>query len=308
MGGMSNPRRIVPGTTYLVTRRTTRRYFLLNPDKRRMLLAFYWYATAVLAAELGIEIHAVQMLSNHLHEVLTDTRGELPKFLSQRNRLLANAIKVLRGWPEEVFSREGASVVALYGEDAVLQKIGYTLANVVEAGLVASPEDWPGVTLAATDIGTRTFRVARPEVYFDGENTRWPAAAEIAITVPRSLEVRSGHEGARERIVSAVNAAVEKARIVARKAGKFVRSLEWIFAVPHTTRASSFEKEGARNPSFAAGGNVEMAVRGMKERVAFLTAYREAFAKLRNAVRDVLFPVGTWRLFRELGVNVVSTT
>ncbi|MBK8212734.1 MAG: hypothetical protein IPK71_03215 [Myxococcales bacterium] len=105
-----------------------------------------------------------------------------------------------------------------------------------------------------------------------------------------------------------MNSAVEKARIVARKAGKFVRSLEWIFAVPHTTRASSFEKEGARNPSFAAGGNVEMAVRAMKERAAFLGAYREAFAKLRNAVRDVLFPAGTWRLFRELGVNVVSTT
>ena len=83
---MSNPRRIVPGTTYLVTRRTTRRYFLLTPDKRRILLAFYWYATAVLAAEFGIEIHAVQMLSNHLHEVLTDTRGRLPDFLSQRNR------------------------------------------------------------------------------------------------------------------------------------------------------------------------------------------------------------------------------
>ena len=90
---------------------------------------------------------------------------------------------------------------------------------------------------------------------------------------------------------AAVNAAVEKARLVARKAGKFVRSLEWIFAVPHTTRASSFEKMGARNPSFAAGGNVEMAVRAMK-----------------NAVRDVFFPAGTWRLARELGVNVVSTT
>ncbi|MBK8214466.1 MAG: transposase [Myxococcales bacterium] len=305
---MSNPRRIVPGTTYLVTRRTTRRYFLLTPDKRRILLAFYWYATAVLAAEFGIEIHAVQMLSNHLHEVLTDTRGRLPDFLSQRNRLLANAIKVLRGWPEEVFSREGASIVALYGEEAVLQKIGYTLANVVEAGLAASPEDWPGVTLAATDIGTRTIRVARPELYLDAENTRWPAAAEISITVPPALEASSGHEGARARIVSAVNAAVEKARIVARKAGKFVRSLAWIFAVPHTTRASSFEKVGARNPSFAAGGNVEMAARALKERAAFLGAYREAFRAMRNAVRDVFFPAGTWRLVRELGVNVISTT
>ena len=305
---MSNPRRIVPGTTYLVTRRTTRRHFLMNPDRRRVLLAVYWYATALLAAELGIEIHAVQILSNHMHEVLTDTRGELPNFLKQRNRLLANAIKALRGWPEEVFSREGASVVALYGDEAVLQKIAYTLANVVEAGLVASPEDWPGVTLAATDIGTRTIRVARPNVYFDAGNTRWPAAAEIAITVPRSLEANVGHDGARARIVATVNAAVEKARITARRAGKFVRSIEWIFAVPHTTRASSFEKVGGRNPSFAAGGCREMAAKAVRELTGFLAAYREAFGAMKSGLRDVLFPAGTWRLFRELGVNVISAT
>jgi len=305
---MSTPRRIAPGTTYLVTRRTTRRHFLMNPDKRRVLLAVYWYATALLAAEFGIEIHAVQVLSNHMHEVLTDTRGELPKFLSQRNRLMANAIKVLRGWPEEVFSREGASVVALYGDDAVLQKIGYTLSNAVAAGLVARPEDWPGVTLAATDIGTRTIRVDRPAVYFDAENKRWPASAEIAITVPRSLEANAGHEVARARIVAAVEAAVDEARRIARKAGKFVRSMEWIFAVPHTTRASSFEKDGARNPSFAAGGNVEMATMAAKVRAAFLGAYREAFRALRSGVRDVFFPLGTWRLAQEVGVNVFSTT
>jgi REP element-mobilizing transposase RayT len=303
---MSNPRRIVPGTTYLVTRRTTRRHFLLHPDKQRVLLAVYWYATALLAAEHGIEIHAVQILSNHMHEVLTDTRGELPKFLQQRNRLLANAIKMLRVWPEEVFSREGPSIVALYGDDAVLQKIGYTLANAVEAGLVVNPEDWPGVTLAATDIGTRTIRVARPNIYFDGENTRWPAAAEISITVPRSLEAHVGHEGARARIVAAVNAAVEKARIAARKAGKIVGSLKRIFEVSHTTRASSFEKAGERNPTFASAGNPEMAAKAAKERAGFLVAYSDAFRAMKNAVRDVFFPAGTWRLARELGVNVIS--
>ena len=305
---MSKPRRIVPGTTYLVTRRTVRRYFLMNPDKGRVLFAIYWYATALLAAELGIEVHAVQILSNHIHEVLTDTRGELPNFLQQRNRLLANAIKVLRVWPEEVFSREGASVVALHGDDAVLQKIAYTLANVVEAGLVANPEDWPGVTLAATDIGTRTIRVARPKIYFDRSNTRWPASAEISITVPRALEEHLGHEGARERIVATVNAAVEKARIVARNAGRVVRSIKRIFEVSHTTRASSCEQAGQRQPTFAAGGNREMAAAAEKERTGFLTAYRTALQTMRSGIRDVLFPAGTWRLFRELGVNVFSST
>lgn len=305
---MSKPRRIVPGTTYLVTRRTVRRYFLLNPDKGRVIFAIYWYATALLAAEHGIEVHAVQMLSNHIHEVLTDTRGELPNFLQRRNRLLANAIKVLRVWPDEVFSREGASIVALYGDDAVLQKIAYTLANVVEAGLVASPEDWPGVTLAATDIGTRTIRVARPNIYFDRGNTQWPAEAAISITVPRALAEHLGQEEARRRIVATVNAAVEKARIVARKAGKIVRSIKRIFEASHTTRASSFEQPGQRQPTFATGGNPEMASIAEKERTGFLMAYRTALQTMRSGIRDVFFPAGTWRLFRELGVNVTSTT
>src|SRR6187401_2428681 len=141
---MTAPRCIRPGRTWFVTRRTTRRHFLLRPDADKTLQELYWYTTAVIAAERGIELHAVQMLSTHIHEVLTDTRGELPRFLQQRNRLFANAIKRHRHWPEEVFARAPASCVALYGVRAILKEIGYTLANCVEAGLVHHPDDWPG--------------------------------------------------------------------------------------------------------------------------------------------------------------------
>jgi len=76
----------------------------------------------------------------------------------------------------------------------------------------------------------------------------------------------------------------------------------------HTTRASSFEKVGGRNPSFAAGGCREMAAKAVRELTGFLAAYREAFGAMKSGLRDVLFPAGTWRLFRELGVNVISAT
>ena len=99
-----------------------------------------------------------------------------------------------------------------------------------------------------------------------------------------------------------------KARATARRAGKVVRSVEQIFAVPHTTRATSYEKAGERNPSFAAGGNAELATMAARIRAAFLGAYRDALREFRSGVREVLFPEGTWRWFRDLGVNVVSTT
>lgn len=301
---MSNPRRVVPRTTKFITRRTTQRFFLLRPDRKRTIWSIYWYVTAVLAAELGIEVHAVQILSNHMHEVLTDTRAEMPKFLQQRNRLFANALKVHLGWKEEVFARGGVSCVDLYGSDSILRKIAYTLANAVEAGLAKSPEDWPGVTLAATDIGKRTIRAERPALYFDPANTRWPPFAEITITVPPELEATFGWESARERIAETVERAVRDAREAARKAGRFLKSVAEIFATKHTTKASSFEKVGERNPTFAAAGNPVEAARALHDRRTFLAAYREAMEQVRAGVLGVLFPRGTWRLHREFAFGV----
>jgi hypothetical protein len=67
----------VPRTTKLIPRRTTRRFFLLNPDRKRIIWDINWYVTALLAEELGIEIHAVQILSNHMHEVARTSPNEL---------------------------------------------------------------------------------------------------------------------------------------------------------------------------------------------------------------------------------------
>src|SRR4029079_16235741 len=124
---MTIPRCIRPGRTWLITRRTTRRYFLLRPAADGTMQGIYWYATAVMAAKFGIELHAVQVLSTHIHEVLTDVRGTLSAFLRERNRLFANAMKCHRQWPEEVFQRAPTSCVELYGPEAVTKEIGYTL-------------------------------------------------------------------------------------------------------------------------------------------------------------------------------------
>jgi len=51
-----------------------------------------------------------------------------------------------------------------------------------------------------------------------------------------------------------------------------------------------------------------MAVRAMKERAAFLRAYREAFWTIRNAVGNVLFPNRTWHNTARLNVIEFSVT
>ena len=193
----------------MITRRTTRRHYLLRPDRDGATQALYWYTTAVLARKFGIRLHAVQMMSTHVHEVLTDVRGNLPAFLRERNRAFANALKCHRNWPEEVFQRAAANYVEINGESALLRQIAYTLTNCVEAGLVSSPEEWPGVGVSVGEIGSRVVRVSRPKVYFDPENPVWPSEVEISIDMPELLVERYGLSKSANVLRAAIEAAIE---------------------------------------------------------------------------------------------------
>jgi hypothetical protein len=62
---MSYPRRVVPGMTVMVTRRTLRRTHLLHPDPQ--LNNLFIYCLAVLATRYDILVHAVVVMSTH-HE------------------------------------------------------------------------------------------------------------------------------------------------------------------------------------------------------------------------------------------------
>jgi hypothetical protein len=295
----------------MITRRTTRRHYLLRPDADGTAQGIYWYATAVLARKFGILLHAVQALSTHLHEIVTDVHGNLPAFLRERNRILANALKCHREWPEEVFQRAPASYVELCGHTAILQKIGYTLANCVEAGLVEHPRDWPGVTVDAADLGARTVRARRPPFYFDPANPVWPATVSIRIEMPKQI-VRTYGTRARDAVRVAVEAAVSVARAVARKAGYVVRTAAALCAIAVDHRARSAEPRGARNPTFASGGVAAEHRSAVSDRASFLAAYRDA----RRGLADVVpnrgnFPIGSWRwpteLFRPRSSTIVRS-
>lgn len=265
-----------------------------------MMQRIYWYVTAVMAAKFGIQLHAVQVLSTHIHEVLTDVHGLLPAFLRERNRIFANVLKVHRGWPEEVFQRAPASCVKLHGADTIAKKIGYTLANCVEAGLVRHPEQWPGVTVSVDDIGQRVVETERPPMYFDPENPVWPATAKLAITMPQALVDVYGPR-ARDFLRRVVQSAVESARVAARQARRIVSgSIAKLCTLPITRRSSSREAFGGRNPTFAAGGDRARAKEALLEREAFLSLYRQALDAVKQGLTDVPFPEGTWRWVREL--------
>jgi putative transposase len=252
---MSRPRQILPGGTYLITRRTLRRHLLLRPDSEMRELVVY--LLAVSAERSGILVHGFCAMSTHMHLVVTDPRGELPCFLEYFHRLLALATKVLRKWEGAVWDHEQTSVVRLETSEAIVDKLGYVLANPVAAGLVRYARDWPGAKSHPEDLGGATMRAPRPRVYLNVANERWPTVAALELTLP--LGVDADDAGAWR---NAVKAAVAEHEVrgraeVARQGWKFLGA-ERAESVSPYDRATSFEPLRGRNPTFAVGVPVLM--------------------------------------------------
>ena len=81
---MAFPRRILPGTTYVITRRSHQRIFCLRPSDvtNNIFLNFLAWP----AAKTRVEIHAACVMSDHRHIVLTDVHGTLPNLVQEDRR------------------------------------------------------------------------------------------------------------------------------------------------------------------------------------------------------------------------------
>jgi hypothetical protein len=291
---MTRRRIIEPGTTWALSRRTTRRYFLLNPDQARELEQAYWYCLGLAARRFGVVVHAGCLMSTHSHEVVTDVRGVLPQFLQEFHRLLALCTKALRGWPGEVFDKRSTGQHALLTPEATIESLAYLIANPVEAGAVRYAKDWPGAHTLPRDIGSRIVKVTRPAHYFDPDNTAWPDVVELRLEMPTDLELDYGTALAQARIAARVKAREHRAWQESRRTGIAFVGARRVLRQAHTKRARSYEAFGSLNPQFAAAGHRGAAADAVRRLRAFNTQYDQALAAWTAGKRTVRFPVGTW--------------
>src|SRR5512142_911747 len=150
---MTAPRQILPGTTYMVTRRCIGSRFLLRPSSRSD--ALFRYILAVAAQRFGIRIHALCVMPNHFHCVLTDPHCKLPKFEQCLDGLVARSFNALYGRWESFWAPGSYSAVRLLTPASIVEKAAYTLANPVKAGLVRRGRQYPGIWVAAGLTGER---------------------------------------------------------------------------------------------------------------------------------------------------------
>lgn len=291
---MTRRRIIEPGTTWALSRRTTRRYFLLNPDEARELEQCYWYCLGLAAQRHGVLVHAGCLMSTHSHEVVTDVRGELPRFLQEFHRLLALCTKALRGWPGEVFDKRSTGQHALLTPEATIEALAYLISNPVEAGAVRYARDWPGAQTLPRDIGTRIVRAQRPRHYFDPEKTSWPERVELLLEMPTALQLDYGTDLVQQRIADRVREREHRAWQESKRTGIPFVGARRVVRQPPTRRARSDEAFACVNPRFSAGGNRAAARDAVRRLRAFNAQYDRALAAWTRGERTVPFPVGTW--------------
>jgi hypothetical protein len=88
---MSLPRPVIPGDVVHIQRRTREGSYFLRPCALTNALVMFVLAFA--AAVTGVELHAVVVMSNHIHIVATDVHGRHPEFTRMAFRLIALGLK-----------------------------------------------------------------------------------------------------------------------------------------------------------------------------------------------------------------------
>ena len=292
---MTAPRSIVPGHTYLLTRRCSERRFFLRPDDKTSRIFLYCLAEA--AKRFGIRVLAWVAMSNHYHAVVEDPEGSLPRFLGHFHKLSARSLNARWGRWENLWASEQAGAVRLVERGDVLDKVVYTLANPVASHLVERGLDWPGASsLAALD--GRQLELRRPMSFFR-EDGVMPDEVTLEAGVPQ------GWPGGREAWVEAVREGVRKVEAAARderaaSGGRVVGARAIRHALPNHRPTTHAPRRELRP---------QLACRNGARRVEELRAlkwFRQAYAAARARFiggLDALFPWGTYKLVHELGAR-----
>jgi REP element-mobilizing transposase RayT len=280
---MTAPRQVLPGTTYLVTRRCAQRQFLLKPSRTGNEV--FLYILALAAQRYGIKVHAFCVLSNHYHLVLSDPAAQLPAFQQFLNGLVARAFNAFLRHEESFWGPSSFSAVALMAPRDVVDKTAYTLANPVAAGLVRPARQWPGLWSSLDVDGADELRVPRPKHFFDPQGTL-PESVTLRLTTPPGFPTA---EAFREQVEVALK---EREAAAVRRAPRVLGPAR-VLAQKPSTRPRSKDLLRQLSPRVAARDKWKR-IEALGNLLSFLDSYRRALGAWREGKYGVLFPAGTY--------------
>jgi len=285
---MSLARPIYARTTYMITRRCVERLYLLYPSE--LVNQIVAYALAVGQKRYKVLVHVFCVMSNHWHLIVTDILGNLPNFLRDVHAMIAKCINAATGREGALWAPGKAHWLELADPTSFLSASSYVVTNPVAAGLVRSPEEWPGLITTRFD---QTWTVERPKDCF-GKETELAEEATLRLSLPPMLGDRSIEQVQKDLDNAVAQIAENKRNDMAKRGKKFVGRSK-ILKGPVKEKAETTEKPRARISRIAASNEDEKAA-WMQRRKLWLIAYREALTKWLEGKREVHFPSGTWHM------------
>jgi len=287
---MTPPRRVLPGNTYLVTRRCSERRFFLKPSRRTNEI--FLYVLAVAARRHCVLVHAFCVLSNHCHLIVTDLDGRLPAFMQYLDSLVARAVNASLGRFEGFWATDGSySAVEPLDPADIVAKTAYVLANPVAAGLVRRSAEWPGLWTAPEQIGVAKLTARRPKVFFDPKSYM-PEARTLELTVPPGF---ASAEEFRTLVSDALRGLETQHQREAASEGRRFLGAARVLAQNAFARPPAGEPRFELKPRIAARDKWRR-IEGLLRLKSFLREYRQSWVDRRSGRPNVQFPAGTYLL------------
>ncbi|MEQ8455022.1 MAG: hypothetical protein RIB77_12100 [Sandaracinaceae bacterium] len=288
--------------TYALTTRCVFRKLLLTPHTP-LLHEGIGYAMARAARKTGVLVNHVSIVPNHMHNVVTATRRNLPIF---KRLFVGEASKFIKAYleahgfeaPENVFTR--THQMRLVNAAAQLVYLHYEDIQPVKDGLVEKVAEYPGFTTDPWMLKGHAIELRRPDLHFDPDTNPDVEALKLG-TTPRL----AGEMGTQRAVVH-----LEQARRGAERAYREERSYPVLGAErltaqhPWAEPASPRKRRRGVIPSFRVVDDTALEVHCAKETRGFRGRHREALEKLRAGDRDVVFPAGSYLVSACYGLDV----
>lgn len=245
-----------------------------DPEARKCVLR----ALRAAIEATGIGLLAFVIMSNHWHLVirLAEDAASLARFMQQLKSEVARELNGLRG-RRGGFWADRYHAIPILDEEALLDRITYTLMNPVAAGLVAKLEEYPGLSSAEANLGVRA------------------ACGEIDLPIELPPSFAELDDAALESRRTALLDEVRR-REAAVKAERIAQHLPR----PKAERSMTIDPfERPECPARRAAPRCFAATQAARDAFdeileAFVHAYRVASAAFRNGRLDTVFPAGSF--------------
>jgi len=290
---MTVARQVIPGRTYLLSRRCTQRQYLLRPDA--FVEQAYLYCLGEAASRFDITLHGWIAMSNHQHLLVRDNNGNLPEFLAHFHKMVAKVVNAHRGRWENLWATEQPSAVYLVTAEDAFGKLVYLLTNPVSDHLVDRVADWPGASSFGLHLGNRPKTVKRPCLFFRADGVM----PEEVTLKPERLDgyADMNEEEWRDKVAKAVHAAEEQARQERAITGRGVLGRKEVLAMSPTDSPRTIEPRRNLRPHVACG-NRELRMRELAALRGFRLAHHDARLRFQRGESRVEFPSGTYWMLR----------